>query len=122
MTQQALLIVAHGSRRQASNQEVAALVDFIAQIVPLEVRVEHAFLELANPKFSDALQQLLSDGVNQIDVFPYFLAAGTHVVDDLPAIIAQHKAQFPDAQINLIQHLGKMPGLAELIAQQINLI
>ena len=43
-----------------------------------------AFLELAEPSIPQGLAQCLALDAEEIIVFPYFLAAGTHVADDIP--------------------------------------
>ncbi|MEC9314794.1 MAG: CbiX/SirB N-terminal domain-containing protein, partial [Pseudomonadota bacterium] len=76
----ALLIVAHGSRRQASNQEVIALAEQLrnSQQTDFDL-VEAAFLELADPSIPEGIAQCVSQGANEVIVFPYFLNSGRHV-------------------------------------------
>ena len=51
-----LLIVAHGSRRSASNDEIRVLAGKIAEYLELPAqRVQVAFLELALPSIETAL-------------------------------------------------------------------
>ena len=76
-----LLIVAHGSRRAASNHEVKELVERVRQRPDLAFDdVDYAFLELAEPSVGDALACSARRGAKEVTVFPYFLAAGRHVV------------------------------------------
>ncbi len=102
-----LLIVAHGSRRQASNDEVRQLGEQVARQCGVGIdMVQVAFLELAEPDIPQALQQCLGMGAAEIIVFPYFLAAGTHVANDIPEIIGRFRASHPDIAVRLTPHLG----------------
>ncbi|MDO9468848.1 MAG: CbiX/SirB N-terminal domain-containing protein [Thiobacillus sp.] len=102
-----LLIIAHGSRRAASNDEVRALADAVrAQPGQTYDHVEAAFLELAEPGIPDGLAALAEKGATEIVAFPYFLAAGTHVAHDIPDAIAEFGARHPQVGVRLTQHLG----------------
>ncbi len=102
-----LLIIAHGSRRAASNDEVRALADAVrAQRGQAYAHVETAFLELAEPSIPDGLAALAAQGATEIVAFPYFLAAGTHVAHDIPEAVAEFSAAHPAVGVRLTQHLG----------------
>jgi sirohydrochlorin ferrochelatase len=114
----ALLIVAHGSRRAASNDEVRALSDSVAardggryDIVSV------AFLELAEPSIPAGLQGLIDAGMREITVVPYFLSAGRHVVEDIPAEVA--KVNLPDGvTVHIAPYVGRAESMAELLLAQ----
>ena len=102
-----LLIVAHGSRRQASNDEVRFLGERVRELrEPGIDQVEVAFLELAEPSIPQGLAQCVAAGAREIIVFPYFLAAGTHVANDIPEAIKLFRAQHPQIKVRLANHLG----------------
>lgn len=116
MTKPTLLIVAHGSRRQASNDEVRALARQLRTANhPYVGEVEVAFLELAEPSIADGLAACVGKGAREIVVFPYFLAAGTHVAVDIPEEIEAFSARHPEVQITLTPHLGAAPTLPQAI-------
>lgn len=111
-----LLIIAHGSRRAASNDEVRALADRIrAQPDCGYDQVETAFLELAEPLIPEGLARLADRGATEIVAFPYFLAAGTHVASDIPEAIAGFVQARPDVTVRLAAHLGASPALPAAI-------
>ncbi len=113
----AILVIAHGSRRAASNQEVVALTAALRQrLQPSTPLVEAAFLELAEPLIGAGLEQLIAQGATEITLFPYFLAAGRHVIHDIPAEVAPVAARYPAVTIQSASHLGAAPQLIELIA------
>ena len=103
-----LLLIAHGSRRQASNDEIKRLVERLRRKAPERFRyVVHAFLELARPSIPEGIQQCLDVGVDELYVLPYFLAKGRHVAEDIPAEISRKQVENPRVKIHLCDHLGK---------------
>ena len=111
-----LLIIAHGSRRAASNDEVRALADAVrAQPGQAYAHVEAAFLELAEPSIAEGLAALAAKGATEIVAFPYFLAAGTHVAQDIPEAIAEFADSHPGVAVRLTPHLGASAALPAAI-------
>jgi len=114
---QQLLIVAHGSRREASNQEVRLLAQHVATQLQLPAaQVQVAFLELATPSIASALNSCFQHGINEVTVLPYFLSSGNHVVKDLPQEIAAVQENWPNKCIKLLPHIGAIEGMVNLIA------
>ena len=112
----ALLIVAHGSRRPQSNDEVAALADTIREKCSDDYPVVHAgFLELAEPSIPDGITKCINDGASNVTVLPYFLNSGRHVVEDVPEMLEQARLQHPDAEITLAPHLGASSMMIDLV-------
>lgn len=115
-----LLVVAHGSRRAASNEEVRELtVRLAGQAGDSFIRIECAFLELAEPSIPDGLRTLLSEGVAEVVVYPYFLSAGRHVVEDIPGEIEKVRDEYPEASITLASYLGSAPDLVLTMLKQV---
>lgn len=115
----ALLIVAHGSRRAESNDEVRTLTDRIRQQAGDEfVDVRCAFLELAEPSIPQGIDACIQAGARSVKVYPYFLSAGTHVVEDLPKAVQIKRDQHPGVDIQLVDYLGSSSSMAELILHQ----
>lgn len=115
-----LLIVAHGSRRQASNEEVHGLADLVsAQSVCSFDQVRAAFLEIAEPSIPDGLEKCINEGATEIVIFPYFLAAGRHVVDDIPDEANKITRRYPDIRISIADYLGSYSDIPALIAHRL---
>ncbi len=116
----ALLIVAHGSRRKESNDEVCRLAKRIEENAgPAFDLVTCAFLEISSPQIDSAVADLVDAGASEIKVFPYFLAAGTHVVNDIPKQIDDEKVNYPVVDFEILPHLGALQGISTLILNQI---
>ena len=116
----ALLIVAHGSRRKESNDEVRRLAIRIDENSgPAFKLVSSAFLEISSPQIDSAVADLIDAGAKEIKVFPYFLAAGTHVANDIPNLIKEEETNHPDVHFEILPHLGALQGISTLIINQI---
>lgn len=113
-----LLIVAHGSRRAASNDEVRALTEQVAeQAGDRYQQVACAFLELAEPSIPEGLAALIDAGSTDVTVVPYFLSAGRHVVKDIPEEVA--KVEKPDGvSVRIAPYLGQSSAMAGLLLAQ----
>jgi len=132
----ALLVVAHGSRRSASNDEVEALTKLLrarvmsqtssaADTEAMDVKstglefdyVGCAFLELAEPSIPEGLRQCASAGADKVVVLPYFLSAGRHVSQDIPDIIALARSNLPSLNIEIAPYLGTATDLPDLMLE-----
>lgn len=116
----ALVVVVHGSRRAASNEEVGELAcqlaGMLAETFPI---VGVGFLELAEPLIPDSLENVIAQGATEINVFPYFLSAGRHVVTDVPNEVKIVQEKYPHIKINMLSYLGDLPGLKQFIASSL---
>jgi len=114
----ALLLVAHGSRREASNNEVRDLTRHLEKVDDSFQHVACAFLELAEPSIPDGLRAAIAAGAGEVVVLPYFLSAGRHVVADIPAEVAVVQTEHPDVCIRVAPYLGASDGIARILLQQ----
>ncbi len=113
---QALIILAHGSRREESNQEVAALSEKVADLSKHRYRlVRHAFLEVASPSLPEAIDGLVADGILNINVIPYFLNSGNHVKRDIPGLIETAQQKYPDCQFSMVPCIGTHKDMPKFI-------
>ena len=118
MSARALLLVAHGSRRAQANEEIAQLAARLrGQARDWDI-VRHAFLEMAEPSVAQGVAQCVADGALLIVLVPYFLAAGRHVQEDLPALAKEAREAHPLVRIESRTHTGASPQLPELLLHQ----
>lgn len=111
-----LLLVAHGSRRAASNQEVMQLADALRSRAGDEFHsVNCAFLELAEPSIPDGIEACIRGGAEEVVVVPYFLSAGRHVVEDVPAEVAGKQQEYPAIPIRIVDYLGASQAVPDLL-------
>jgi sirohydrochlorin ferrochelatase len=110
-----LLLVAHGSRREESNEEVRGLAAVLAEQAGERFgHVDCAFLEIADPSIPDAIEAAVQAGASEIVVLPYFLSAGRHVREDIPAEVERKRAEHPEVRLRIAPYLGQAECLASI--------
>lgn len=113
---EALIIVAHGSKVKSSNDEIVDIMLKIRSNMKDEkTLVFHAFLELSDPSIFMALNKAIAENCKKIKIFPYFLAAGKHVQEDIPCEIKKFRKQYPEIEFTLLPHIGKCMGIEDMI-------
>ena len=112
---EALIIVAHGSKVKSSNDEIVNIVSKIKSNIDDKVLVFHAFLELSEPSIFIAINKDIAENCKKIKIFPYFLAAGKHVQEDIPCEIKKFKKLHPEIEFILLPHIGNCNGIEDMI-------
>ena len=119
----ALVLVAHGSRRKQSNEEVVELATKLKLHCNNEYDMVHAgFLELASPSIPEGIQNCIDAGATQVTVLPYFLNSGRHVVEDIPNEVNQARAANPKSDIRIAQHLGASDLMMDLLISSASIV
>lgn len=117
MANKALIIVAHGSRKDSSNEEVKALGEKVRSLVDKRYTfVLTAFLEFAAPSLEESMLSCIDKSASEIVILPYFLASGNHVTRDIPEAIEKIEVAYPKVKITLKEHLGSSPGMVKLLS------
>ena len=80
--------------------------------------VKPAFLELAEPLIPDGIRGAIANGATQVVVLPYFLSAGRHVVEDIPADVEIVQDEYPDIEINIAPYFGSSAIIPEILLNQ----
>jgi sirohydrochlorin ferrochelatase len=115
---QALVVAAHGSRREASNSEVRLLAQRLSESAPdAFTLVKAGFLELATPSIPEAITGCVEAGADRIVVVPYFLASGRHVSEDIPRIVEAMSARHAQVAIHVADHIGSSQAMPRLILE-----
>lgn len=113
------MLVAHGSRRAVANAGHLELCELVARrsgrvVLP-------AFLEAAEPAVPDALDAAAATGAAEVSVLPYFLAAGNHTSQDLPALVEAAGRRHPRTRFHQLDHVGAAPAMVRLVADLVAL-
>lgn len=118
----ALIIAAHGSRKKESNIEVVSLVQRLAKKLQGRFEViEYAFLQMAQPLLENKLEELARNGVKQLVIFPLFIGSGSHITIDIPELVKKVQASYPDLDIRVTDHLGKISAIEDVIVAQVSI-
>jgi sirohydrochlorin ferrochelatase len=114
----AILLIAHGSRQPAANNDLHELAARIAALGAYPI-VEPCFLELAEPDMLAGGERCAQLGATRVLMVPYFLSAGVHLRRDLTAARDELNQRHPPVEFILGAPLGPHPLLDELVAQRI---
>lgn len=114
----AVLLIAHGSRRQEANDDLIKLAELISARREYK-SVEVSYLELAKPTILDGGRTCVVGGAKRVLMLPYFLSAGVHVVNDLEESRRHLAQEFPNVEFALCPHLGLHPLMAEIVVSRL---
>ena len=111
-----LILFAHGSTVTTANDAVHAVAAELARRTGHPV--ETAFLECAPPTMSDAVAALVTRGVSDIVVTPYFLTTGIHLKRDLPRLVEQLRPHYAGVTIDVTEPLDGHPALLDILVDR----
>ena len=114
----AILLIAHGSRHEAANDELRDLAVRIEAQGKYPI-VEASFLELAEPDITTGAIRCVNKGATRVLMVPYFLSAGVHLLRDLTAARDALAGLYPEVTFRLGPPLGPHPLLDALVAERI---
>lgn len=115
-----LIIVAHGSRNKKSAQQVAALCQKISEKAQNKFDlVAHAFLQFASPFLEETIEDLVQRGARRVIVFPLFIAAGSHLLQDIPEAVEKAGKAYPGVAFTLTRHLGGIEAIEDIILHEV---
>lgn len=108
------ILFAHGSR---DPQWRVPFEDILKKMQTLSVTpTSLAFLECMTPTLEQAIDDMVSAGVQQITVVPVFLAVGSHVRKDLPILLAAARLKHPELTLQASAAIGEQHAIQEAIA------
>ncbi len=109
-----IILLGHGSRAACHMPEVAKMVAEMGS-----VSVRYACLQFCAHDLPSAVGEAVKDGAKKVIIIPYFLHLGNHMIHDIPAEIDALRGKYPDVKIDLAEHLGVHPKLAEIVLERI---
>jgi sirohydrochlorin cobaltochelatase len=113
-----LLVIGHGSRRDAANETLLAVADAVASRLPSYV-VQPAFLELGRPTIAEGWAALVSAGVTKVVAHPYFLYPGNHTTHDIPAALDRAGEAYGALPWVLTEPLNLDPRIVDVVADRV---
>lgn len=109
-----LLIVGHGTRDPAGQDECARFADRVAARRPgLDVAL--GYLELCPPPITDTVDRLVATGTTDVTVVPLVLFAAGHAKGDVPASIHRERSKHPDVTFRYARPLGITPEIVAVV-------
>jgi sirohydrochlorin cobaltochelatase len=115
---QGVILFAHGSRDPEWARPFERLAEELKRRLP-NALVSVAYLESMRPTLPEAMATTAAAGARDVRIVPVFLGQGGHVKDDLPRLLSQLQAEYPDVQLSLGTAIGEDPAVIEAIAAAI---
>lgn len=114
----AVLLIAHGSRRAAANEDLVRLADQLRQrqVAPI---IEVAYLELVEPHIAAGAANCVAAGATTVRMLPYFLSAGEHVVTDLQRLQRELATAHPGVSFEVCPPLGVHPLMVDIVLDRL---
>ena len=89
------------------------------ELGPESARVVLSCLEFIQPHPDQAVRSLVDQGFRRVVLMPYLLGHGKHATLELDEVLAELKAQSPQAQLYLSEGLGADGRIADLVVERI---
>jgi sirohydrochlorin cobaltochelatase len=112
-----ILLVGHGSRNQAGNDEIQ---DFRQQWQALhpDWRIELCYIELAEVLLDEGLHRA-AQGADKVIVVPLILSAAGHVKAEIPEHIAEARERFPGVEFIYAPHIGANEDVLKILQKNL---
>lgn len=114
----AILLMGHGSRIPEANDALHAIAAMVREGTGCAI-VEVAFREQHAPNIQQGIDSCVAQGATRLLLYPYFLFAGAHVLEDLPAELEEAGRRYPDLEMILGEPLGVHRKLGEIVCERI---
>lgn len=111
----AVVLFSHGARDPEWAQPFAGIRARVESTLP-GVPVALAFLEFMAPTLDEAVDTLVADGADSIDIVPVFMARAGHVKRDLPLLVDALRRTHPGVAIRLAPAAGEAEPVMTAIA------
>ena len=115
----AVLLVDHGSRLDAANEQLEEIARRVRAREPSWI-VHVAHLEIAQPDIPAGIARCADDGATEIVVHPYFLGPGRHTTRDIPRIVEQARTAHPDVEVRVSEPLGVHDKIIDVVLERIS--
>jgi precorrin-8X/cobalt-precorrin-8 methylmutase len=115
----AIVLLGHGSRNQAAHFEFEALADMVRGLRP-DCRIFSAYLQLHAPEWLPTVAEVYAAGFRHLIMIPVFLFAGNHIQQDIPELLKEARAKFPELTIETGDHLGPNRLIAAALSDRID--
>ena len=116
----ALLIIDHGSKYNAANESLEEVANYLRKDRP-DLIIETAHMELAEPSIRDGYLKCVSKGATHIIAHPYMLSKGRHAVKDIPNMVMEVAAEYPDITTKVTEPLGPHSLITSVILERAGL-
>ncbi|MBW4085457.1 precorrin-3B C(17)-methyltransferase [Paenibacillus sp. S150] len=113
-----VLLVGHGSRVEAGNEELRDFTRLLAARMP-ELTIETCFIELSAPSISEGIDKCVQEGAGTVYVVPIILFAAGHSKLDIPMALDQAKLKYPGVEFVYGRPIGVQERAVEILLDRI---
>ncbi|PKL46108.1 MAG: hypothetical protein CVV42_17660 [Candidatus Riflebacteria bacterium HGW-Riflebacteria-2] len=112
------LLIFHGSARETASNAAAVFVENLKkQNNPVDFSI--CFLRGAEPTLEKAIETAIDNGCTSLRLIPLFLLPGSHIDEDIPAIIEKYQLANPHIEFEAGSCLVHNPQFIKFVANEI---
>jgi sirohydrochlorin ferrochelatase len=114
----AVILLGHGSRAQGAADDMEKVVARLKETLDYDIVVSCQMSGLG-VQFPDAFDKCVGLGATEIIVIPYFLHFGVHLRQDVPEMMREKLAEYPNVKAILGKNLGFDEALVDIVRKRI---
>ncbi|MBY0012999.1 precorrin-3B C(17)-methyltransferase [Paenibacillus typhae] len=118
MNKKTILLVGHGSRVEAGNEELRGFTAGLAAEMP-ELNIETCFIELAAPSIAGGIERCVTGGATTVYVVPVILFAAGHSKLDIPMAIDEARKKYPGVEFVYGRPVGVQERAVDILLDRI---
>jgi sirohydrochlorin cobaltochelatase len=118
MSNTTILLVGHGSRDPAGNQDIETFVSRWRE-QQATWHIEVCYIEFADILIAEGLHRAAAHA-QRVIVVPLILNAAGHVKMEIPEHIEHARLHFPDTEFLYVRHLGAEDGILAILKRQLH--
>lgn len=115
---EAVIIIGHGSRRAGASEDMERIARRMKEKLGGGI-IETCSMSMTGPYFPEVFSRCVEQGADRIIVLPYFLHSGVHIHEDIPVMLREKAAEFPDIELILGKTLGYDELLVDLVIRRV---
>ena len=114
----AILLIDHGSVREAANRMLECVANLVQQMAGDAAIVKFAHMELAEPTIGQGFAECVRAGATDVIAFPYMLSPGKHSTRDIPRMVEAAAREHPGVTYQVTPAFGVHEKLAEVVLER----
>jgi sirohydrochlorin cobaltochelatase len=110
-----MVLLAHGSREPRWREPFERIYLQMRRDLGDDVRI--AYMEFTGPTLFDVAEECSKVDVRKLRILPLFMAAGAHLVTDVPEQAQQLRERYPRMEIEILPPIGEDSRMILLVQQ-----
>lgn len=115
-----ILVVGRGATDPQAIGQFEEVIERIREEVSCR-QLKHCYIALAEPRYADALPQMLKEGFRALLIFPFYLFTGI-LVKRIESQAAELCRQYPDSIIKIAPYFGSHPLMFEMLREKVEML